>query len=53
MLAYMKRINVMVADEAKSVLIDYQNKHGYSTLDEAQEALLIEFGRCKEDDREW
>ena len=41
----MKRINTMVDDEAKNVLIEYKNKHGYTTLDEAMTALLIEFGR--------
>ena len=39
----MKRINVMVNDEAKATLIDYKDEHGYKTLDEANEAFLIEF----------
>ncbi len=39
----MKRINVMVNDDAKDVLIDYKTWHSYKTLDEAQEAFLIEF----------
>jgi hypothetical protein len=39
----MKRINVMVSDAAKDVLIDYKDRQGYNTLDEANEAFLIEF----------
>jgi len=41
----MKRINAMVSDDAKNVLIDYKNKCGYRTLDEATDAFLIEYGR--------
>lgn len=41
----MKRINTMVSDGAKDVLTDYKSTHGHSTLDEALEGLLLEFGR--------
>lgn len=40
----MKRINTMVEDVAKDVLIEYKNERGYTTLDEAMSGLLIEFG---------
>ncbi len=39
----MKRINVMVSDEAKQVLVDYQKKRGLPTLDEAMDKLLLEW----------
>lgn len=39
----MKRINVMVSDEAKEVLIKYKLANKHSTLDEATQAILIEF----------
>ncbi len=38
----MKRINVMVSDEAKQVLVDYQKKNRIPTLDEALDKLLCE-----------
>lgn len=41
----MKRINVMVNDDAKATLVDYKNEHGHKTLDEACEAFLIEFSK--------
>lgn len=37
----MKRINVMVSDPAKDVLVKYQRKHKLSTLDEAEDQLLL------------
>ena len=41
----MKRINVMVSDDAKNALLNYKDAHAHSTLDEALNGLLIEFGR--------
>jgi hypothetical protein len=40
----MKRINVMVCDEAKEVLIKWKDMQAVTTLDAAMESLLIEFG---------
>jgi hypothetical protein len=37
----MKRINVMVSDEAKKVLTDFQKHKSISTLDEALDKLLL------------
>lgn len=40
----MKRIpSTMVSDEAKTVLVDWKNAQGFSTLDEALQDLLLEF----------
>ena len=39
----MKRINTMVSDEAKGILVDYKETYEHRTLDEALDALLIEF----------
>ncbi len=41
------RINVIVDDEAKSVLVEYQLKHRIPTRDEALELLLHEYGNMK------
>ena len=40
----MKRINVMVNDKAKDVLIKWKDMQSVTTLDDAMESLLIEFG---------
>lgn len=39
----MKRINVMVSDDAKEVLVTWKATRGCRTQDEALENLLIEF----------
>jgi hypothetical protein len=38
----MKRVNVMVSDEAKEKLINYQKYHRLNTQDEALDKLLTE-----------
>jgi hypothetical protein len=38
----MKRINVMVSDEAKEKIIAYQKRNHYSTLDEAVDSFVLE-----------
>jgi len=38
----MRRINVMVSDEAKKILLEYQKYNLISTLDEAVEKILLE-----------
>jgi len=38
---------VIVDDEAKSVLVEYQLKHRIPTRDEALELLLHEYGNMK------
>jgi hypothetical protein len=38
----MKRVNVMVSDEAKERLINYQKYHRLNTQDEALDTLLKE-----------
>lgn len=38
----MQRINVMVSDAAKEVLLAYQKEKGYPKLDDALNALLLE-----------
>jgi len=40
----MKRINVMVSDAAKNVLLGYKDTHAHSTLDDTLDELLLEFG---------
>jgi len=40
----MKRVNCMVSDEAKDVLISFKKNNGHSTLDEALSELLEKFG---------
>ena len=39
----MKRINVMVSDEAKVVLVAWKTTQDCQTLDEAMDNLLIQF----------
>jgi len=39
----MKRINVMVENPARKVLGDWKTQQGFTTLDEALNALLLEF----------
>ena len=39
----MKRINGMVSDDAKEVLVDWKKKRGFTTLDESLQDLLLEF----------
>ena len=43
----MKRINVMVSDEAKEKIIAYQKQSKYSTLDESVDKFILENG-CAE-----
>ncbi len=40
----MKRINVMVSDEAKEKIIAFQKQKQYRTLDEAVDGFLLEDG---------
>ena len=42
MLVYMKRINVMVSDEAKELMLKYKEKNNISTLDETMDKFIIE-----------
>ena len=37
------KINVTVSDEAKNVLIRYQEALGYNNLDSALDAMLLEY----------
>ncbi|MDD4591203.1 MAG: hypothetical protein PHG06_12380 [Parabacteroides sp.] len=37
----MKRVNVMVSDEAKEKLINYQKYHRMNTQDEALDKILL------------
>jgi hypothetical protein len=37
----MKRVNVMVSDEAKEKLINYQKYHRLNTQDEALDKILL------------
>jgi hypothetical protein len=46
----MKRINVMVSDEAKLVLIKYQKASGISSQDAAADFLLLCFDKCQKID---
>ena len=39
----MKRINVMVNDMAKAILVDWKNRRGFTTLDDALEGVLLNF----------
>lgn len=39
----MKRVNGMVSDEAKDVLVNWKKEKGFTTLDEALQDLLLEF----------
>ncbi len=41
----MKRINVMVSDEAKEKIIAFQKQKQYRTLDEAVDGYILE-NRC-------
>ena len=43
----MKRIGVVVSDDAFTVLRDYQEQNKIRTRDEAADALLKEFARMK------
>ena len=36
------KINVTVSNEAKNVLIEYQEANGYNNLDSALDAMLLE-----------
>lgn len=38
----MKRINVMVSDEAKEIVMSYQKKMNLTTLDETVNAIIME-----------
>ena len=42
----MKRVNCMVSDEAKDVLILFKKKCSFSTLDEALSELLERFDQA-------
>jgi len=37
----MKRINVMVSDEAKEIILKFQKNHNLSTLDETVNQYII------------
>jgi|GEM_PF-4309239 len=37
------RVNALVNDAAKGILVRYKQVHGYKNLDEALEALLMDF----------
>ena len=39
----MKRVNGMVSDEAKDVLVNWKKEKGFTTLDETLQDLLLEF----------
>jgi hypothetical protein len=41
----MKRLGIIVSDEAFAVLKDYQEKHKIGTRDEAGDKLLLEFAK--------
>lgn len=40
----MQRVNVMISDRAKKILIDYQERKGLSKQDDALTKLIEEFG---------
>ena len=37
----MKRINVMISDEAKAALLKYQEEHDISSLDESLDSFIL------------
>lgn len=37
-----RRLNVMISEKAKEIIIQYQKEHGYNTLDEATNKFIIE-----------
>lgn len=37
----MKRLNVMISDKAKAVVIDYQKTNGITNQDDATDELLL------------
>lgn len=41
------RINTVVSDEAKSVLVNYQIAHKFNTRDDALEDLLVQFSKME------
>ena len=41
----MKRVNVMISDEAKEKIVDFQKRKQYRTLDEAVDGFILENGR--------
>ncbi len=43
----MKRINVMVSDEAKLVILAYQEDNNISTLDEATDKYVLETNKLR------
>lgn len=43
----MKRINVMVSDEAKEIIVVFKNKKQYRTLDESVDKFILE-NECAE-----
>ena len=43
----MKRINGMVSDPAKTVLVEWKATLGVTTLDEALDSILLEFGAAE------
>lgn len=49
----MKRINSVVNDVAKDVLIDWKNRHGFANLDDALEDLLLKFASFKTYKQGW
>jgi len=44
----LKRVNVVIDDEAHQVLIDFQKEKGYPSKDKALAELLREFKKCKQ-----
>ena len=38
----MKRINVMVSDKAKAIILNYQEDNNFSTLDDTVDSYIIQ-----------
>lgn len=38
----MKRLNVMVSDEAKAIILKYQEENNFSTLDDTVDLYIIQ-----------
>lgn len=45
----MKRINVMVSDEAKEIILKFKDEKGIRTLDEAVDTYILEHEKLKEE----
>jgi hypothetical protein len=44
----LKRVNVVIDEDAHQVLSDFQKKKGYSSKDKALAELLREFRKCNQ-----